>query len=542
MPNVHKAGKVPESKKEVVKKIADLIKKYPIIGALNMENLPAAQLQRMKSNLRDKVEMFMAKRRLMKLAIEQAKTDKKGIEKIEEHLKGMPALLFTEENPFKLFRILKKSKSKAPAKGGQTAPADITVKAGPTPFAPGPVIGELGQLGIKTKVDAGKISILEDSVVCKEGEEISENLAGMLTRLGIEPMEIGLDLVAVYEKGDIFTKSILDIDEDKFMADLSQAASWAFNLSVETAFVTGVNREFLIQKAFMDSKALAISQNILADAVAGEILAKAEREMLSLKSQLPEAPAPKAEEKKEEVKAEEPKVEEKKEEKPVEAQKEEPKPEEKAPEPKAEEKPKPEAPKVEEKPKEPVKEEPKVEEKAPEPKPKEEKVEEKPAEIPEKIEEPKAEVAKAEEKAPEPKPEAPKVEKKLESEIPNSRNEVSRKVENIVEQAKLRSEGKPIAEKLVEDVEKEAETKQKNEKAEMKKVEELAQTLVKKGTLQNIPEEEEKKEKKKKKLESKIPNSRNEVSRKEKKEEKKPEVDEVEELTKQLMKKGTLRK
>ena len=26
MPNVHKAGKVPESKKEVVKKIADLIK------------------------------------------------------------------------------------------------------------------------------------------------------------------------------------------------------------------------------------------------------------------------------------------------------------------------------------------------------------------------------------------------------------------------------------------------------------------------------------------------------------------------------------
>ena len=533
MSDIHKAVKVADSKKAVVKRIADLIKKYPIIGSLNMESLPAAQLQRMKGQLRDKVEMLMTKRRLMKLAIEQAKTEKKGIEKIEEHLKGMPALLFTKENPFTLFKILKKSKSKAPAKGGQIAPADIIVKAGPTSFAPGPVIGELGALGIKSKVEEGKIAIIEDSVVCKEGEEISAALAGMLTRLGIEPMQIGLDLVAVYEKGDIFTKSVLDIDEDKFMADLSQAATWAFNLSVDTAFVTDANKEMLIQKAFMDSKALALSQNIMADAVVADVLAKAEREMLSLKSAMPELPAaeaPKAEEKKEEA----PKVEEK----PDEAPKEEPKVEEKAPEPVKEE---PQKEEKTEKPTEPISE--KAEEKAPEPK-KEEPKAEAPKEIPEKLEEPKAEVAKVEKKAPEVPKEEPKaeekpaeepkkeeeakpdVDKKLESEIPKSRNEVSRKVKNIVEQAKIKAEGKNIAEKLVEDVEKEADDKRAKENEEMKKVEELAQTLVKKGTLENAPSEEEKKEEKKK----------------EKKEEEKSDVEEVEDLTKQLMKKGTLRK
>ena len=102
MVNIHKAQQVAVYKKETVKKIVDLIKKYTIIGSVNMENLPAAQLQKMKAQLRDKVEMFMTKRRLMKLAIEKVKGEKAGIEKIEEHLKGMPALLFTNENPFAL--------------------------------------------------------------------------------------------------------------------------------------------------------------------------------------------------------------------------------------------------------------------------------------------------------------------------------------------------------------------------------------------------------------------------------------------------------
>lgn len=354
MSEVHKAKKVAAQKQETVKRIADLIKKYPIIGSVNMENLPAAQLQNMRSQLRNKVELLMAKRRIMKFAIEKAKSEKPGIEKIEDYLKGMPALLFTEENPFSLFKIIKKNKSKAPAKAGQIAPSDIVVKAGPTPFAPGPVIGELGALGIKTKVDAGKIAILSDAVVCKEGEEISANLAGMLTRLGIKPMEIGLDISAVYEDGNIFTKSVLDIDEDQFIADLEKAASWAFNLSVETAYPTDINKELLIQKAFRDAKALALSENILADAVVEEILAKAERHMLGLKSSIPDFPEavkkekpvqeagkednkseeqPKEiEEKKEEVKDAPAKIEEKKE-----APKEEPKKEEKSEEAKKEE-------------------------------------------------------------------------------------------------------------------------------------------------------------------------------------------------------------
>src|SRR3989338_7572021 len=124
---------VAEYKKEIVNELVNLMTEYPIIGVVNMENLPAPQLQKMRAQLRGNFYITMTKRRLMKLAIEQAKSSRKGIEQLENHLGGMPALIFTKENPFKLSKTLQKNKSPAPAKAGQTAPRDIVVNKGATP-------------------------------------------------------------------------------------------------------------------------------------------------------------------------------------------------------------------------------------------------------------------------------------------------------------------------------------------------------------------------------------------------------------------------
>ncbi len=329
---------VSQQKKDTVKKICDLASEYPILGIVNMENLPAKQLQNMREQLRGKVMIFMTKKRLMNVAFDMLKEKKDGIQKLKDYLNGMPALVFTKDNPFKLFKILKKNKSSAPAKAGQTAPNDIIIPAGQTPFAPGPVIGELGALGVKTQVEKGKISIIKDSVACKEGEEISPKLAEMLTRLNILPMEVGLDLKAILEEGILYAKAVLDIDEDKFRQDINSAASNAFNLAVEIAYPAEDIIEFIIQKAFNDSKAIAKEINILTSETIGEVMAKAEMEMNSLKKMAKlDIPKKKTEEKTE--KKEEPKKEEKPQEQPKTETKQEKKPETKKEETKPEEKP-----------------------------------------------------------------------------------------------------------------------------------------------------------------------------------------------------------
>ena len=270
-------------KKEIVGNLVNLIAEYPIIGVVNMENLPAPQLQQMRAQLRGKFYITMTKRRLMKLAIAEAKLKKKNIEDIEAHLGGMPALIFTKENPFRLSKTLQKSKSPAPAKAGQTAPRDIMVSKGATSFAPGPIIGELAMAGIKAGVEGGKVAIKEDIVIVKSGEKIKPKVAEILTRLGIQPMEVGLDLVAVYENGLIYTRDILSIDEAEYKNRLSNASRWAFNLAIYTSYPTKSTISTLLGKAHNDAKALGIAQNIFDKGIIDVLLGKAEQQMLSLK-------------------------------------------------------------------------------------------------------------------------------------------------------------------------------------------------------------------------------------------------------------------
>jgi large subunit ribosomal protein L10 len=280
---------VSKEKKEVVKKFTELVKKYPIVGSVNMEGLPTPQLQNMRAQLRNKVEIFMGKKRLMKIALQQAEKDNPGISKIIDYLKGMPALIFTSENPFTLYKTLQKNKSNAPAKAGQEAPNDVIVPAGPTGFAPGPIISELGGVGIKAGIENGKVIVKEDSKVISAGEEFSGKLASILARLGIEPMEIGLDLVATYEGGEIFTKDILAVDEQEYIDAIQRDAAAAFNLAMFINYPTADTIVPMVSKAASDARNLAINGTVLEKDVIDAIVAKAQRQAQGVATKVPEA-------------------------------------------------------------------------------------------------------------------------------------------------------------------------------------------------------------------------------------------------------------
>lgn len=266
--------KANKAKKATIEQIKKLIADNHIVGILNVENLPAKQLQKMRETLRKDVFILGSKKRLIKLALSESK--KEGLEQLSEKMIGMPALLFTNDNPFKLFKTLKKNQSNAPIKGGNTAPNDIIIKAQATPFAPGPIIGELGAYRIKTGVENGKVAIKEDSTVAKAGDKVDAKLAGLLTRLGIEPMKVGLDLVAVCENGNILTKEVLDIDEDKFIGQLLQASNQAINLSINSGYPTKETISLMLAKAYRNARNLAMSQDIVTDDTFKDLLIKAQ--------------------------------------------------------------------------------------------------------------------------------------------------------------------------------------------------------------------------------------------------------------------------
>ncbi len=281
-------AKVAQYKVEKVEQLVNLIKPYPLVGIVNMENIPAPQLQKMRSQLKDKLLISMTKKRLINLALDASEKDKKGISDLKKHIVGMPALLFTKENPFKLSSILRKAKTSSPAKGGQTAPRDIIIPAGPTPFAPGPIISELSGVGLKTGVEGGKVSVRQDHLIVKEGEKIPQKVAEVLTKLNIQPMEIGLDLVAIYEAGVIYTKDVLSVDEQQYIDNLKSAAAEAQGLAMFIAYPAKETIKGLIGKAYNDAKGLALSKELVSDVVVHKQVVDAERQAKSIAGHLPE--------------------------------------------------------------------------------------------------------------------------------------------------------------------------------------------------------------------------------------------------------------
>jgi large subunit ribosomal protein L10 len=271
-------------KKEEVESLKELIESHDVVGMANLSDIPAPQLQKMRRSLKDSAVVKMSRKTLMSLALSESK--KGNIADLEGHMEGQPAMIFTDMNPFKLYKILEASKTDAPAKAGSIAPADIVVPKGDTAFKPGPILGELQKVGIPAKIDKGKIVITNDKTIVAEGETISKEIASMLTRLEIFPMEVGIDLVAAYEDQTVYTSDVLTIDEEKTIADVQKAFTQALNLSVNAVIFNKESVPVLLQNANTKAMNLALNADILTSKTRDMILAKAYSQMLAVASEV----------------------------------------------------------------------------------------------------------------------------------------------------------------------------------------------------------------------------------------------------------------
>ena len=277
---------VAEWKYQKVDDLTNILKAHAVIGIAEIGGIPAPQMQQMRQNLRGKLLIQSSKNTLFFRAIDAVSEDINGAQDLKSLIQGQTALISTDMNPFKLYGTLKETKTKAPAKGGEIAPQDIMVKAGDTSFKPGPIVGELQKVGIPAAIQGGKVVIKKDKVLVKAGEKISRDIAQMITRLEIFPLEIGIKLQGVLEEGFIFKPDVLDIDMDQYLSQFHLAASNAFNLAVETAWYTSLTIQPLIQKAHRDAFALAMDAGVInADTIA-KLCAKAHRSMLSVASKV----------------------------------------------------------------------------------------------------------------------------------------------------------------------------------------------------------------------------------------------------------------
>ena len=315
-------------KKDLVKELVQDMTGNPIVAIVDLHGIPGQQIQAMRAGLRDHAALKMTKNNLLLLALDEASKQRPGLEGLKAAVHGQCAMVATDINPFKLFRQLESTKTPAPAKAGDIAPKDIVVPKGPTPFGPGPIIGDLQKIGIPAAIEGGKIVVRKDAVLVKMGEPIPAPVAAMLPKLEILPMIVGMDLRSAFENGTIYGRDVLNIPEGYYSAMFATAAFSARALGVSIVFPTKETIVPLIVKAYRESMGLSISAAIPTRENIEMLLAKADSHMLALAaatgstderivarmtaaSAQPAAPAAKAAEKKaEEVEEKDEKVSE----------------------------------------------------------------------------------------------------------------------------------------------------------------------------------------------------------------------------------------
>jgi large subunit ribosomal protein L10 len=272
-------GSIPPERLAAVDELEQIFLSKPMTAIVGVRGVPASALQTMRRELRQRGHPIqVATNTSIRHAIEKATKKRAALKPLLEQVEDQTAVLAAEGNPFSLFQEFSRTKSPTPARGGETAPHDIVVPSGTTSFKPGPIVGELQHAGFPAAIEKGKVVLKKDTTIVKAGGTISREVAGLLTRLEIFPLEVGLTLRGVVDGETFYPPSVLNVDLDARRADLSKGARSALGLAIEIGYTTPETIPLLVTKAHRRALGLALAAGYITKETIEPLFAKAMRE------------------------------------------------------------------------------------------------------------------------------------------------------------------------------------------------------------------------------------------------------------------------
>ena len=263
--------------------LQELPKKYKVLSIIKMEKIRSTQILPLRKILKDDVEFVSIKDKIAKKAL--AGIDVPGIKEMVGELTGQCMLMFTNMSPFKLNVLLSKNKIMMNARGGDIASIDIVVPAKNTGIAPGPMLTEFKNAGIPTKIDQGTIWIAKDSTPVLKGGVIGDQLAAILGKLDIKPIEAGISLYVALEDGIKYAEAEMVIDVEKIRDQFAQAHQEAVSLSIEAAYITAENISQILGKAAQSARSVSVESGFMTDETKEQILQKADSQAKAVAGQ-----------------------------------------------------------------------------------------------------------------------------------------------------------------------------------------------------------------------------------------------------------------
>jgi len=226
-----------ERKSEYFDKFIKTVGIFSKVLLVQADNVRSSQLAQVRRSLRGRAEILMGKNTHVRKILKSVLDDYPQYEKLIPFIRGNIGFVFTNESLSSIRDILVENKLPAPARAGAIAQCHVVVPAGSTGMPPEKT-SFFQALNIATKINRGLVEIVSDVHLLSTGDKVNASQAELLNKMNIFPFSYGLVVSYVFEDGQVYPSSVLDITNDelikKFMTGISSVASVSLAIGYPT--------------------------------------------------------------------------------------------------------------------------------------------------------------------------------------------------------------------------------------------------------------------------------------------------------------------
>lgn len=247
-----------EKKKAYFERLTHLVKTYPQILIVSVDNVGSRQMANVRHSLRGKAKILMGKNTMIRMVLNTSFPGSEVISRLLSCVKLNVGFVFCIDDPLEIRRIILENRVPAPARQGVIAPCDVFISAGATGMDPSQT-SFFQALGISTKIVKGQIEIQNDVHLIKVNDKVTASSATLLQKLDMKPFSYGLKIEKFYDSGHLVEASALDITEDDILNVVKTGVTNVNALSLAIGFPTSLSINHSLLAAFKNCVSLALA-------------------------------------------------------------------------------------------------------------------------------------------------------------------------------------------------------------------------------------------------------------------------------------------
>ncbi|KAF3934603.1 hypothetical protein ABW20_dc0101444 [Dactylellina cionopaga] len=245
------------SKAIYFEKLKGLLENYKSIFIVTVDNVSSQQMHEIRVALRGEGVVLMGKNTMVRRVIRTLMSDNAEYERLLPYVRGNVGFVFTNSDLKETRDKILANRVAAPARAGAVAPVDVWVPAGNTGMEPGKT-SFFQALGIPTKIARGTIEITSDLKLIESNSKVGASEATLLNLLNISPFTYGMGVAQIYDQGQVFAPSVLDVDEKELLDRFTTAIANISSLSLALKYPTLVSIMHSLVNTYKNVLAVAI--------------------------------------------------------------------------------------------------------------------------------------------------------------------------------------------------------------------------------------------------------------------------------------------